>query len=97
MTNISHKEILAIAHNSQLDILESELDVLTHHIADVLTYAQRVKDIAATTEITHCNSKNNNVFRCDVVASTVDAESLLQRAPEREGSFFVVPVILEHS
>lgn len=94
MTYISREEVIKIAHGSQLEMLEHEIDPFTQQIQNVLTYAARVTAIAASCQ--DLSSKNVNVFRCDVIVSS-DAETILQRAPEREGDFFVVPVILEHN
>lgn len=94
MTKISREEIVKIAHGSQLEILEQEIKPLIQQIQDVLSYAQRVTIIAA--DIQEPSTKNINIFRSDVTKQC-DAESILKRAPEREGDFFVVPVILEHN
>jgi aspartyl/glutamyl-tRNA(Asn/Gln) amidotransferase C subunit len=100
MTYISREEIAAVARGSQLEILSSEIEPLIQQIQDVLTYAARVTQIAtdlSPESAQHAvTTKNINVFRADYVQSC-DAELLLERAPEREGTFFVVPVILEHS
>lgn len=94
MTHISREEVIKIAHGSQLEMLEHEIDPFTQQIQNVLTYAARVTVIATHSQ--DLSLKNINVFRSDVVAPC-DAEIILQRAPEREGDFFVVPVILENN
>lgn len=94
MTKISREEILKIAHGSQLELLEQEVEPLIRQIQDVLSYAKRVAIIAADTQ--EPSIKNINIVRPDVT-TPCNAESILKRAPEREGDFFVVPVILEHN
>ncbi len=92
MTKISKQEILNIAQMSHLDIHEDELQPLIKQLEDVLSYAERVQEIAELVE--EPSNKNVNVFREDVVVKT-NPESILSQAPEREDDFFVVPAILE--
>ncbi len=92
MTKVSREEVKKIALMSALEIHDDEIEPMIAQLEEVLTYAERVQEIAA--EIAEPSNKNINVFREDVVVKT-DAESILKRAPEREDSFFVVPSILE--
>lgn len=92
MTKISRDEVLKIAHMSQIALREEEIDVLKTQLEQVLTYAERVTEVA--THIEEPSTKQNNVFREDVVVLQ-DPEPILAQAPEREGNYFVVPKILE--
>jgi aspartyl-tRNA(Asn)/glutamyl-tRNA(Gln) amidotransferase subunit C len=92
MTKITREEILKIAHMSQLDIHTDEVESFISQIEQVLSYAERVKEVAATVQ--QPTNKNVNVFREDIAIPT-DNESILAQAPEREGNYFVVPMILE--
>lgn len=92
MTKITKEELLKIARISHIQIHEQEIEPLMKQVESVLTYAQRVKEIAA--EIEETSSKEVNVFREDVVVKT-DSELILQQAPEREYNYFVVPKILD--
>jgi|GEM_PF-316055 len=94
MTTITREKIMAIAHQSQLEVVDSEIDQLTRKIQEVLAYTERVKDIKTDTQITA--AKNINVFRPDTIIVS-DAQRLLQEAPAREGDFFVVPMILDNN
>jgi aspartyl-tRNA(Asn)/glutamyl-tRNA(Gln) amidotransferase subunit C len=94
VAKISIEEIVKIAHGSQLELLETEIQSLIKQTQDVLSYAQRVQEVAA--DVQEPSTKNVNVFRADQIVSC-DAETFLKRAPEREDNFFVVPVILENS
>lgn len=92
MAKVTREEILKIAQMSQLDIHKDEIEQLMSQVEQVLSYAERVKEIA--TQIQEQPDKNVNVFREDVVVRT-DNEPILAQAPEREGNYFVVPMILE--
>ena len=89
---ITKEEILKIANMSNLDLREDEIPSLVKEVDDVLTYAVRVREIAADVE--EPSTKNINTFREDIVIKT-DPEFVLSRAPEREENFFVVPAVLE--
>ena len=94
MAKISKEEILKIAQQTHLDVHEDEIAPLKKQLEDVLSYAERVREVAA--DIEEPSNKNINVFREDVVVRT-DSELILSRAPEREGRYFVVPTILENT
>lgn len=92
MTKISRQEIEQLSRMSCLDIHEDEMDALVGHLEQVLTYAQRVINVAEDTQEPY--KQNVNIFREDTAIET-DPESLLMQAPVREGDYFVVPRILE--
>ncbi|MEX2438000.1 MAG: Asp-tRNA(Asn)/Glu-tRNA(Gln) amidotransferase subunit GatC [Candidatus Babeliales bacterium] len=92
MSKLTREELLKIAYISRLELYDAEVPALHQHLSDVLTYAERVNDLAR--EVTLATGKNINVFREDVVEST-NSEPILERAPEREENFFVVPRIIE--
>jgi aspartyl-tRNA(Asn)/glutamyl-tRNA(Gln) amidotransferase subunit C len=92
MTLISKEEVKKIARISAIEINENEIESLTKQLGDVLAYAARVQEIAA--ELEEPSSKNINMFREDVMGE-FDTEAILERAPEREDDFFVVPSIIE--
>lgn len=94
MTKISKNEVFKIARISSLDVREDEVPVIMKQLQDVLTYAERVTEVAADAE--EPSTKKINVFREDVVAK-LDPEDVLSRAPEREQDYFVVPAALESS
>lgn len=88
---VTQKEIESIARISQLELTDVEIDDLTPQIEQFLAYTRR-NSLMTPPEGYHLH-KNVNVFRLDE-PQACDAEPILQRAPQREGSFFVVPVII---
>ena len=95
MTKISKEEVLKIAEISHISIREDEIESMIKHLEGVLSYAERVQEVAADIEKEPSN-KNVNVFREDVVIKT-DPETILCQAPERDQNYFVVPVIIENT
>ena len=94
MIKISRQEVLDIARISNLELRSDEVEPLMKQLEQVLSYAERVQEVAA--DIQEPSSKAVNVFREDVINRS-DPEPLLAQAPEREGNYFVVPIILESS
>jgi len=91
--NISKEEVLRIAKISRITLYDNEIEELTKQLNDVLSYAECVKKVAEEL-VDQPSNKNVNFFREDVVTKC-DSEEILKRAPEREGTYFVVPKILD--
>jgi len=92
MTQITKQEIEKIARLSHIELTDDEIINAMKHLEAVLSYAARVQDIAQ--DINIITPKNNNIERDDIIIPT-DPQPILTQAPEREGNFFVVPVIIE--
>lgn len=97
MTKISRQEVLKIAQISAISLQEHEIEPLITQLEEVLSYAARVKEIAASQELSSDKNshKNVNIMRQDKVVIQ-DPESILAQAPERAGNYFVVPMILDN-
>ncbi len=93
MIKITKEELLKIAQISQLRLNEDEIEPLIGQIQAVLTYAERVQEVAG--DIALPSNKNVNVLREDVIVRT-SSQPILEQAPEREEDYFVVPKIIEN-
>ncbi len=93
MTKISRDEVLHIARISRISLREEEINPLMEQLEQVLSYAHRAMEAGA--DIEEPSTKNVNIFRDDLVIPQ-DPEPILAQAPEREGNYFVVPVILDN-
>jgi aspartyl-tRNA(Asn)/glutamyl-tRNA(Gln) amidotransferase subunit C len=92
MSVITKEEILRIARMSHIELTEQEIEKMQSHVTAVLSYAARVQDIAKDVSVPLL--KNSNIEREDVVIRQ-DSQAVLAQAPESEGAYFVVPVIIE--
>ena len=92
MAKITREEVIKIARISAITLKEDEIESLISRMEKVLTYAERVEEIAQIVEVP--SHKNVNIFRPDLVVSQ-NPEPILAQAPERAGNYFVVPMILE--
>lgn len=94
MAKITKEEVLKIAKMSHLELHEDEIPALIQQLDDVLSYAERVKEVSGVSQ--ESPVRNINVMREDI-AEASNPEILLAQAPEREGNYFVVPAILDHN
>jgi aspartyl-tRNA(Asn)/glutamyl-tRNA(Gln) amidotransferase subunit C len=92
MTKVTREELLKIAKISNINIHDDEIDGIIAQLESVLSYAERVKEVAADVHIEPTAAVN--VFRKDQ-AEPFDAQAVLAQAPEQEEDFFVVPKILD--
>lgn len=92
MSKISKEEVKNIAAMTRLAIDESELPSIQQQLDDVLSYAQRVQEIAKDIEIP--SNKNINHDREDTVVKS-NPEPILAQAPQEEDNYFVVPKIID--
>ncbi|HBR70884.1 TPA: Asp-tRNA(Asn)/Glu-tRNA(Gln) amidotransferase GatCAB subunit C [Candidatus Dependentiae bacterium] len=89
---ITRDELLRIADISKLEIRECEIEPLVSQLQAVLSYAERVNQVAEDIA-TNSSDKNINIMREDSACYCVSTPILAQ-APEREEDYFVVPKIL---
>ncbi len=93
MSIITREDVVKMAKISNIEIKPHEVESMMKQLSDVLSYAQRVQEIAADMEVP--SNKNTDVVREDVIIRK-EREAYLSLAPEREGDYFVVPKILEN-
>ncbi|HSC25424.1 MAG TPA: Asp-tRNA(Asn)/Glu-tRNA(Gln) amidotransferase subunit GatC [Candidatus Babeliales bacterium] len=91
---ITKEEVEKIARLSHIEFSDIEIINAIKHLNAVIGYAARVQDIAKN--VNSSSLKNSNVEREDIIIST-NPQPILAQAPEREGNFFVVPVIIENN
>ena len=95
MIKLTRAEVLKIAEISQLELQEQELATITLQLEGVLSYAQRVKEIAAGTQ-SEPVSPRVNVWRDDLVKPTA-TEPILAQAPQTLEQYFVVPTVIDNN
>lgn len=93
---ISEHEIAAIATLSAMTIKKEEFAPLCDQVIQILQYAEMVKDAAQNSQVNCIDIRKSNTFRDDL-AVQADANALLNVSPSHDGSYFVVPLILETS
>lgn len=92
---ISRDEVLKVAQLACLDLDDTELELFTSQLGDVLNHASGITALDLQgVEPTTRPVDLVNVFRDDVVAPSLDRQEVLACAPEVEDGRFRVPSIL---
>ncbi len=93
---ITKEEVRKIAQIARIAVKEDELDQLATQLDEILSYAQRVTELAAGQIEQKVAYANENIVRPDEVKpSPVDA--VMAVAPETQEGYYVVPKILENN
>ena len=93
---ITHEEVEKVARLARLEITPAERDTFAKQLSEILTHVEKLKQYdTGGIEPTATVLGQVNVFRDDVVRSSLPVEKALANAPEREGDGFRVPKILE--
>jgi len=95
---IDQAQVKKVAKLSRLQLTEAEIVELTHQLSAILDYVEKLNELDTTNvePLAHC-LPIKNVFRADEVKESLGTEKTLANAPQRDGSFFKVPKILDDS
>ena len=93
---IDKKTVEYVAHLARIELKSQELEKLSQQLQDILNFVDKlkeinIKDIAPTSHILPIN----NVLREDIPKDSLAPKDALINAPAQEGSFFVVPKVIE--
>jgi aspartyl-tRNA(Asn)/glutamyl-tRNA(Gln) amidotransferase subunit C len=93
---ISRAEVEKVAKLARLELSEAEVQEFTGQLSAILDYVAKMNELDTRNvePLAHC-LPISNVFREDVVKESLGTEKTLANAPQRDGSFFKVPKILE--
>ena len=85
-----------IAHLARIAVAEKEVEHLRGEINAILAFVEQLSEVAVDgvepmTSVTPMRMQR----RTDVVTAGGDPDAVLRNAPVREGSFFVVPKVVE--
>ena len=94
--SVDKDTVRRIAKLARLAVPESRLEPLAGELSGIFQWVEMLNEVdvagvpAMTSVVAH-----KLKWRKDEVTDGGDAEALLQNAPEKEGSFFVVPKVVE--
>ncbi len=93
---ISRAQVEKVAKLARLELSEAEVQEFTGQLSAILDYVAKMNELDTTNvePLAHC-LPISNVFREDVVKESLGTDKTLANAPQRDGSFFKVPKILE--
>ena len=92
---ITKAEVNRVAGLARLDVDEAASEKFADQIGQILAYVDTLDrlDTRDIPPMSHAISLTN-AFREDITRESLDAESALANAPEREEGMFVVPKII---
>lgn len=91
---VSKEDIRVVAHLARLEFEEVELDAFTTEFNSIVTYVDQLKELNTTgvEPMAHALPLHN-VFRDDVVTSSLPVDQALANAPARQSNFYSVPAV----
>ncbi|MCA9510736.1 MAG: Asp-tRNA(Asn)/Glu-tRNA(Gln) amidotransferase subunit GatC [Myxococcota bacterium] len=96
MSRISPREVEHIAHLARLDLGEGERDAMARDLGGILDYVEDLQALDTTgIEPTSHPIPVPTPLRADVAAAPIDPELAVANAPQRAGTAFVVPKVIE--
>jgi len=93
---ITKDTVKHVAHLARIDLKPKELEKLSQELQEILDFIDKlkkveIKEIPPTSHILPIN----NVFRDDLPAESLSNRKALENAPQKQGSFFYVPKVIE--
>jgi len=93
---ITTETVEYVAHLARIDLNPQESQILAGQLKDILDFIDtlakvQIKDIPPTSHILPIN----NILRPDALRDSLPLASTFVNAPQKEGSFFVVPKVIE--
>jgi aspartyl-tRNA(Asn)/glutamyl-tRNA(Gln) amidotransferase subunit C len=93
---LSRADVQRVAVLARLRLTADEEIELTAQLDAILAYMDKLNEIdTSDVELFSHATATTNAFREDKVTNQPDADALLANAPDRDGTFFKVPKILE--
>ena len=89
-------KVRKVAVLARLKLSESEVDDYVRKLGSVLQYVETLNEVNTDNVEPMVHAVElSNVFRPDEVRDSLPREAALQNAPKSDGTFFLVPQILE--
>ncbi len=85
-----------VAHLARLELKADEVELYTEQLDRILAYMDKLNSLDTTgVEPTSHVIPLTNVFRGDTIDYNFEPDQAVGNAPERKGTFFKVPPIIE--
>ena len=93
---INREQVRHVATLARLELTEPEELRMTEQMNSILSYMDKLNELD-TSEVppTSHMGKTETVFREDVVGNSLPVDEALQNAPDRVGTYYRVPKIIE--
>ncbi len=92
---VTKKDVEKIAELARLKFSEEELENFTQQMNEILNYVEKLKELDTENikPLSH-PVEQTNVFREDVLKSSITAEDALRNAPAKDTHHFKVPKVI---
>lgn len=92
---ISREEIHQVARLARLELTGQEAERMTGQLDTILRYVDKLNEVDTTGVAATTHTQNVvNVFREDVMLSSLEKENALANAPESSNDSFIVPRVI---
>ncbi len=96
MHTIDESEVRHIAHLARLKPSDDEVRLFAEQLSAVLSYMEQLNEVDVTDVPPTAHALPvHNVLREDVARPSFTPDQALANAPQRDGSFFAVPKVLD--
>ncbi len=96
MATLSRADVEHVAHLARLGLTEQELTLLEGQLNHILDQYRVLSELdTAAIPPTAQTIELENILRDDVPGASLTPDEVLAGAPERQGDYFVVPVVVE--
>lgn len=94
--SMTREDVAKVAMLARLRLSPEELETFTGQLSSIVDFVAQLQalDTSDVEPLAH-GVELRNVFREDVVRSTLDREEALANAPKRNQECFLVPAVLE--
>lgn len=93
---LTREQVQHIALLARLRLTPAEEATFTAQLDRILAYMEKLNELETANVLPFSQAIDGaNALREDAVTNQPDPESLLANAPERDGTFFKVPKIIE--
>ena len=92
---IDRSEVKHVAGLARLKVTDEDITRLTGQLNSILTYMEKLNELDTTDiePMAHALALRT-AFRDDDVRPSLDPDQALENAPQRDGTFFVVPRVI---
>lgn len=95
---LSRQEVAKVATLARLALSEQELETMTSQLAGIVGFVSQLEELDTTSVEPLAHPLDAaNVFRDDVIATSLSTAEALQSAPRHDGECFLVPAVLGES
>ncbi len=93
---LTRNQVAHVATLSRLSLTDTELDTFTHQLQDILEYIEMLEEVDTENVEPMVHAiEQQNIFREDEICDSLPRDEALKNAPATDGSYFLVPPILE--